>query len=132
MLMLIPIAYFADDLYNKYYTPCWPTIIVIVFSSFLAFFVNISIFLVIGKTSPVTYNVLGHFKLCVILSLGFLFFGDNINARVFSGIVVTLFGVFWYTHLKMQEDDKKGENAKSHANHEGENLVFSEADEKNV
>jgi solute carrier family 35 protein E3 len=69
-------------------------------SSCLAFLVNLSIFLVIGKTSPVTYNVLGHFKLCVILSLGFLFFGNPIDYRNLTGIAVTLAGVFWYTHLK--------------------------------
>lgn len=69
-------------------------------SSVLAFLVNLSIFLVIGKTSPVTYNVLGHFKLCVILSLGFLYFGNPIDYRNLTGIAVTLSGVFWYTHLK--------------------------------
>lgn len=42
----------------------------IALSSALSFGVNLSIFLVIGKTSPVAYNVLGHFKLCVILLSG--------------------------------------------------------------
>lgn len=69
-------------------------------SSVLAFLVNLSIFLVIGKTSPVTYNVLGHFKLCVILSLGFMFFGNPLDYRNLTGIAITLAGVFWYTHLK--------------------------------
>ncbi|CAG9572859.1 conserved hypothetical protein [Leishmania major strain Friedlin] len=129
--MLMPMAYFADDLANKYYTPCWPTIIVIIFSGLLAFFVNISIFLVIGKTSPVTYNVLGHFKLCVILFLGFLWFGDQMNARIFLGIVITLFGVFWYTHLKMQEE-KKEERAQILAKHAEEHVNVGEGDEKYV
>jgi solute carrier family 35, member E3 len=108
-LMLTPIAYFSDNLAETYYTPCFETVCWIIFSGILAFLVNISIFLVIGKTSPVTYNVLGHFKLCVILSLGFLAFGDNINLRVLAGIVCTLIGVFWYTNLKMEESAKAKE-----------------------
>jgi len=39
-------------------------------SAILAFCVNLSIFLVIGRTSPIAYNVLGHFKLCVVLLSG--------------------------------------------------------------
>jgi solute carrier family 35 protein E3 len=42
----------------------------IALSSALSFGVNLSIFLVIGKTSPIAYNVLGHFKLCVVLISG--------------------------------------------------------------
>ena len=45
----------------------------------VAFLVNLSIFMVIGKTSPVTYNVLGHFKLCSVLAGGFIFFHDPLN-----------------------------------------------------
>ncbi|CAJ1007638.1 putative Triose-phosphate Transporter family [Leishmania naiffi] len=127
--MLLPIAYFADDLAHKYYAPCWPTVLLIIFSGFLAFLVNISIFLVIGKTSPVTYNVLGHFKLCVILSLGFLGFGDPINARIFFGIIITLFGVVWYTHLNMLEAEKK-EVVNLQDKHEEKYFNVDENDEK--
>lgn len=105
-VMLIPMAFFCDNLSETYYTPCSGTVMWILFSGILAFLVNISIFLVIGKTSPVTYNVLGHFKLCVILSLGFIAFGDNFNFRVLTGIAFTLAGVFWYTNLKMEESAK--------------------------
>lgn len=108
-VMLMPIAFFADNLSEYYFTPCFGTVCWILFSGVLAFLVNISIFLVIGKTSPVTYNVLGHFKLCVILCLGFIAFGDDFNARVLMGIVLTLAGVFWYTNLKMAENAKTEE-----------------------
>ena len=109
-LMLIPIVPLLD-LYLPDKDPSAPpkqltvrtddgTIPAIIVSSCLAFLVNLSIFLVIGKTSPVTYNVLGHFKLCVILSLGFLFFGNSVDVKNLMGIGLTLVGVFWYTHLK--------------------------------
>ena len=37
-------------------------------SALLAVFVNLSIFLLIGATSAVTYNVVGHFKTVLILA----------------------------------------------------------------
>jgi len=98
-VMLVPIVPLFDDMRN-FVMPSTETQLVIFGSSVLAFLVNLSIFLVIGKTSPVTYNVLGHFKLCVILSLGFVFFGQLIDWRNLTGVAVTLSGVFWYTHLK--------------------------------
>lgn len=99
-IMLIPVIPLLDDLSTLKEMPDQPTIIAILVSSVLAFLVNLSIFLVIGKTSPVTYNVLGHFKLTVILSLGFLFFGAPVDYRNITGILVTLSGVIWYTQLK--------------------------------
>jgi solute carrier family 35 protein E3 len=101
-VLLIPVVPLFDDMRN-FVTPDGPTCFAIFISSVLAFLVNLSIFLVIGKTSPVTYNVLGHFKLCVILSLGFLFFGQKLDAKNLTGVAVTLAGVFWYTHLKQNK-----------------------------
>ncbi|KAG5481277.1 hypothetical protein CUR178_06528 [Leishmania enriettii] len=129
-VMLLPMAYFGDDLRDKFYAPCRPTIAIIAFSGFLAFFVNISIFLVIGKTSPLTYNVLGHLKLCIILSLGFLFFGDEMNLRIFLGIVITLIGVFWYGHVKVHEKGK--EDAVMQVRHVEEDADDSDSIGKNV
>eukprot|EP00047_Mylnosiga_fluctuans_P020544 m.93456 g.93456 ORF g.93456 m.93456 type:complete len:323 (+) comp8538_c0_seq1:2133-3101(+) len=72
-------------------------------SAIVAFVVNLSIFVVIGRTSPITYNVLGHFKLCTVIAGGFLIFGDPLNRAQGMGIVLTLIGVFTYTHLKLNE-----------------------------
>eukprot|EP00045_Choanoeca_perplexa_P005959 m.50026 g.50026 ORF g.50026 m.50026 type:complete len:80 (+) comp13386_c0_seq2:188-427(+) len=68
----------------------------------MAFAVNLSIFLVIGKTSPVTYNVLGHFKLCTVIVGGFLVFQDPLNFNQGVGIAVALLGIFVYTHFKLK------------------------------
>ena len=83
-----------------------PSLTAILGSSALAFLVNLSIFLVIGKTSPVAYNVLGHFKLCVILLSGFLFFHEDANMWKVVGTLLTLAGVIAYTHL--QQNLKSG------------------------
>mmetsp|Transcript_13971 Transcript_13971/g.23091 ORF Transcript_13971/g.23091 Transcript_13971/m.23091 type:complete len:365 (+) Transcript_13971:193-1287(+) len=74
----------------------------ILLSGFIAFLVNLSIFLVIGRTSPVTYNVLGHFKLTTIILGGFFLFGAPVDWRNIAGILLTLTGVFAYTHFKLE------------------------------
>jgi len=66
--------------------------IAIAITGVLAFGVNVSIFMVIGKTSAVTYNVLGHFKTCTLLSVDYLFFGRPFDIKNFTGIVITLCG----------------------------------------
>ncbi|CAD7956025.1 unnamed protein product [Amoebophrya sp. A25] len=67
----------------------------------LAYLVNLSTFLVIGKTSPVSYQVLGHSKLFVIMLSAFLMFGDIPSPQNIGGCVMALLGIFWYTYLKM-------------------------------
>lgn len=65
----------------------------ILLSSLIAFCVNVSIFMVIGKTSAITYNVLGHSKTCSIFLIGFLFFKQQFSWLNFSGIITTLWGL---------------------------------------
>lgn len=74
----------------------------ILFTGALALCVNISIFLVIGKTSPVTYNVVGNGKTAFLLCIDFLVFGRPFDAANFLGMCITLSGVIWYTSRKMR------------------------------
>eukprot|EP00759_Apiculatamorpha_spiralis_P040539 PhF_6_TR39083/c0_g1_i1/m.58489/K15285/SLC35E3; solute carrier family 35, member E3 len=99
-LMLIPCIPMLDNISKLTEIPSPAAMAVIFLSCILAFAVNISIFLVIGKTSPVTYNVLGHFKLTLILALGFVLFEYPLEPLNLAGIFITLSGVIWYTHLK--------------------------------
>ena len=68
----------------------------IMVSSVCAIFVNVSIFYIIGKTSPITYNVLGHCKLCVILLSGYLLFNEAWNFQNIFGIAMALSGIIMY------------------------------------
>lgn len=77
-----------------------PAVSAIILSSILAFCVNLSIFLVIGKTSPIAYNVLGHFKLCVILISGYVMFGEDMNPAKAMGTALAFAGVVLYTHFQ--------------------------------
>jgi len=109
-VLLIPLIPLFDDLSTLTEWPNREATTAIIISSSLAFLVNLSIFLVIGKTSPVTYNVLGHFKLTVILTLGFVAFGATVDWRNITGVLLTLSGVIWYTQLKTSQPAEKPPN----------------------
>jgi len=72
----------------------------VLLSCALAFLVNLSTFLVIGKTSPLSYQILGHSKLFVVLGSGFVMFGDIPSRFNLMGAALTGFGILWYTKLK--------------------------------
>lgn len=77
----------------------------------MAFLVNVSIFWVIGRSSAVSYNTLGHFKTCFILVSDFLLFGRPLDVKSVAGIVLTMAGVFTYTHLKLDKARREKEAA---------------------
>jgi len=78
---------------------------VLLFSCLLAFCVNLSIYLVVGRTSPVAYNVLGHFKLLVILAGGVMFLNGDKSPIVLLGMSLAFIGITAYTHLKQSITD---------------------------
>lgn len=75
----------------------------ILLSAVLGLLVSLSTFLVIGATSSLTYNVVGHLKTCIILTGGCVFFGDEMPLKKFLGIAVSLGGMVWYSQIKLQE-----------------------------
>ena len=99
LLMVFPLVDDFDQWLNFEWTvSCLHAIL---FSCACAFMVNLSTFLIIGKTSPITYNVIGHSKLCIIIVTGFIIFHYPILLQNILGIMVTLTGVFWYSYLKL-------------------------------
>jgi solute carrier family 35 protein E3 len=72
--------------------------------------VNFSTFLVIGKTSAVTYQVLGHLKTCLILALGYLVLNNPFSWRNVSGILVALSGMGLYSHACILESQQKAQD----------------------
>ncbi|KAJ6828849.1 putative membrane protein [Iris pallida] len=79
----------------------------IVLSCLIAVSVNFSTFLVIGTTSPVTYQVLGHLKTCLVLSFGYTLLHDPFTARNILGILVAIFGMALYSYFCVKESKKK-------------------------
>ncbi|KAK4286440.1 hypothetical protein QN277_002996 [Acacia crassicarpa] len=79
----------------------------IILSCLIAVSVNFSTFLVIGKTSPVTYQVLGHLKTCLVLAFGYTLLHDPFTGRNIIGILVAIFGMGLYSYFCTQENKKK-------------------------
>ena len=79
----------------------------IVLSCLISVSVNFSTFLVIGRTSPVTYQVLGHLKTCLVLAFGYVLLHDPFGWRNISGIVIALVGMVSYSYYCNHENQKK-------------------------
>ncbi|GLI68257.1 hypothetical protein VaNZ11_012612 [Volvox africanus] len=77
-------------------------VVAIVLSSLLGILVTLSTFLVIGTTSSLTYNIVGHLKTVLILAGGCLLFGDSMPWKRLAGIGLTMAGISWYTYLSVQ------------------------------
>jgi solute carrier family 35 protein E3 len=50
--------------------------------------------------------MIGHMKTVSILVGGFVIFKDSLNFKQFIGILLTLFGLFAYTFVKMGEQNQ--------------------------
>ncbi|MFQ6659824.1 hypothetical protein Gotur_028566 [Gossypium turneri] len=79
----------------------------IILSCIISVSVNFSTFLVIGKTSPVTYQVLGHLKTCLVLTFGYTLLHDPFTERNIIGILIAIFGMVLYSYFCSQENKKK-------------------------
>ncbi len=103
---------FLDDLSGiKAYEYTTGAMMAIGLACGLAFCVNLSTFLVIGHTNPVTYQVLGHFKLVLILISGVIMFGEDSNVIRLSGMVMAFCGILAYSELK-RKGNAGGSNVK--------------------
>ncbi|MBN3313562.1 S35E3 protein, partial [Atractosteus spatula] len=78
----------------------------VLLSGIIAFLVNLSIYWIIGNTSPVTYNMFGHFKFCITLLGGYVLFQDPLSLNQGFGIMCTLLGILSYTHFKITEQEE--------------------------
>eukprot|EP00899_Mesostigma_viride_P024115 jgi/Mesvir1/4889/Mv11156-RA.1 len=83
--------------YNATVTKC------ILASCLVSVLVNMSTFLVLGKTSPVTYQVLGHVKTCLVLMLGFWLFKSPWNRKNATGLMLAIVGMIMYTHTTTRQ-----------------------------
>lgn len=103
LLMLI-IPFFEPILGNGGILHAWPLKVwlFVILSSVIAFSINLTIFLIIGNTSPVTYNMAGHLKFCLTFAIGYFFFHDVISLNQVIGVLSTLFGVIMYSHIKLK------------------------------
>ena len=78
----------------------WNMLSLILLCGIIAFFVNFSVFWVIGNLSAVAYNMIGHSKTLLIIFIGSIIFHEPLNQRQIFGLGFTMFGVFIYSYFK--------------------------------
>lgn len=82
-------------------------VVLILISALIAVAVNVSSMQLIGRTSPVSYQVVGHAKTCLILISGYLFVPESGHMgweliKNVAGVSVGLLGVFSYSYFKVK------------------------------
>ncbi|GMI96901.1 UDP-XYLOSE TRANSPORTER3 [Hibiscus trionum] len=87
------------------YTP--QVLFFIVLSCMISVSVNFSTFMVIGKTSPVTYQVLGHLKTCLVLAFGYILLRDPFSWRNILGILIAVVGMVLYSYCSILESQQQ-------------------------
>ncbi|KAK9831047.1 hypothetical protein WJX74_001133 [Apatococcus lobatus] len=99
----------SDTLLGFAYTP--ENTMALIFSASCALIVVLSGFLVIGSTSALTYNIIGHTKTVLVLAGGSLMFGDKLTYQKVLGVSVALAGMGWYTFGNIITSDEKAAKA---------------------
>ena len=81
---------------------CTPEVaMALIFSASCALMVVLSGFLVIGSTSALTYNIIGHTKSVLVLAGGALKFGDKMTYQKLLGVGIAVAGMVWYSDGRM-------------------------------
>lgn len=77
----------------------------------VAVVMNISTYGILGKVTPVTYQVLGQFKTCLIIGFGYLFFDAKVPASWLAvrlcGVAIAVGGILSYAIAKNEEQKQK-------------------------
>lgn len=141
-VFILPFVFIFDNYMPTNVDSIWfyqfnrTTLGLIAVTGFFGFLVNISIFLVIGRSSPVSYNVLGHCKTAVVLISDFVLFGRPVDLKSSTGILFTLVGVVWYTSLKLENSYRERANRSRHSDAKQSELLsvksVSSSDEEEV
>jgi solute carrier family 35 protein E3 len=80
------------------------TLKLVLLTCFIALAVNLCSFGLIGRTSPITFQVVGHAKTCLVLVGGYLMFPGAASMQQMynniAGVSVAMVGVIIYGHLK--------------------------------
>ncbi|XP_004294734.1 PREDICTED: uncharacterized membrane protein At1g06890-like [Fragaria vesca subsp. vesca] len=99
----------SRNVFSFAYTP--QVLFFIVLSCLVSVSVNFSTFLVIGKTSAVTYQVLGHLKTCLVLTFGYTLLQDPFDWRNILGILIAVLGMVLYSYCCTRESQRKASEA---------------------
>uniref|UniRef100_A0A0G4FKI7 Sugar phosphate transporter domain-containing protein n=1 Tax=Chromera velia CCMP2878 TaxID=1169474 RepID=A0A0G4FKI7_9ALVE len=111
--LFLPIIVLADEIGAFYELPwnindpaffaIWPMLI---FSAAMGVLIGIASYLCVKCTSPLTFNITGYAKACLQSLGGIIFLGDPVTYNSLGGILLTLFGSFWYSRIRMAESQQ--------------------------
>ncbi|XP_022963290.1 UDP-rhamnose/UDP-galactose transporter 4 [Cucurbita moschata] len=80
----------------------------LILSCTIAVGTNLSQFICIGRFTAVTFQVLGHMKTILVLTLGFIFFGkEGLNLQVIIGMAIAILGMIWYGNASSKPGGKE-------------------------
>ncbi|CAL5031156.1 unnamed protein product [Urochloa decumbens] len=80
----------------------------IALSCVIAVGTNLSQFICIGRFTAVSFQVLGHMKTILVLTMGFVLFGrEGLNVHVAFGMILAVVGMVWYNHASSRPGGKE-------------------------
>ncbi|KAF2196272.1 TPT-domain-containing protein [Delitschia confertaspora ATCC 74209] len=111
VLLLIPFVPFFDSIPDLSLVPT--NILFSVFASgTFASLYNLSQFLIIGRTSALTFNIVSHIKSILILTIGWYSEGTRLSTREMCGVALALSGGWVYSHLTLKARQQQQQQRK--------------------
>lgn len=108
LLMVIP---FFEPIFSEdgayFFSRTLNEVIVILLSCAMAFLVNLSIYMVIGSTSALTYNMVGYFKFILIIAVGIFMYKDPLEVQQFLSFVIIMLGLVSYSYFRLKENEEE-------------------------
>jgi solute carrier family 35 protein E3 len=101
------LALVADDSGLSHYEWTGGAVALIGLGGLCAFGVNVTCYLVIGRTSPVTYGVTGHIKTLAILLFGYMVLHQPFSPYNLCGVVIAFSGMVYYSYIKLKEQKEQ-------------------------
>jgi solute carrier family 35 protein E3 len=106
VMLMVLVPFFDDISLIRAYEYNSVNVTWIFISCLTAFLVNFSFFLMSGVTTPLTINVLGYVKTCIVFIGGFYIFAQVLDTKNIFGIILTLLGFLAYTWIKINPPAK--------------------------
>ena len=78
-------------------------VLLLFLTSLAGFGVNLSTYNIVGKSSPLTYNIASHGKTAVLFMGGIMFYGDKFTFIQLIGLSIAAVGLFGYTKSNMDK-----------------------------
>ncbi|KAG7694767.1 hypothetical protein KL929_003675 [Ogataea haglerorum] len=83
------------------------TCLLLLFPGFLAFCMTLSQFIILQYAPLLTLSIAGIVRELITIFLGWLIFGDHLNAINMLGIVITLGDIAWYNLYRLEQSSAK-------------------------